>query len=101
MRRVIGAVPYPAVVEAVLFDWGHTLIDFVWDEELVEAGHRAGLEAIGRDGLPEVDAIAARFRAEYLPLFFAPGTVDEVEYPGLVRRLLGDFGVEVGDDELE
>jgi HAD superfamily hydrolase (TIGR01509 family) len=31
------------VIEAVLFDWNNTLVHFEWDEELVEAGHRAGL----------------------------------------------------------
>jgi putative hydrolase of the HAD superfamily len=34
------------VLEAVLFDWSNTLVSFEWDEDLVEAGHRAGL---GRD----------------------------------------------------
>src|SRR3954466_5303589 len=34
------------MIEAVLFDWNNTLVAFEWDDELVEAGHRAGL---GRD----------------------------------------------------
>jgi putative hydrolase of the HAD superfamily len=87
-------------VKAVLFDWGHTLMDFVWDDELVSGGHRAGLEAIGRDGLPEVDILDAHFREYYEPLFWVPGTIEEVEYPGLVRRLLADFDVDVTEDEL-
>jgi putative hydrolase of the HAD superfamily len=88
------------VPEAVLFDWGDTLIRFAYDEALVEAGHRAGLAALGRDDLPEVDRLAAHFRERYEPFFWVPGTVEELEYPGLVRQLLGDFGVEVDDDEL-
>jgi putative hydrolase of the HAD superfamily len=88
------------VIEAVLFDWGDTLMEFVYDEELVEAGHRAGLAALARDGVPGSAAVAAHFRERYAPLFWAPGTIDEVEYPGLVRRLLADFGVEVTDEEL-
>jgi putative hydrolase of the HAD superfamily len=87
-------------VEAVLFDWGDTLMEFAYDEELVEAGHRAGLAAIGRDTLPESGALAAHFREHYEPLFWQPGSVDELEYPGLVRQLLGDFDVDVSDDEL-
>jgi len=87
-------------VKAVLFDWGHTLMDFVWDDELVGRGHRAGLEAIGRDGLPEVGLLGAHFREHYEPLFWVPGTIEELEYPELVRRLLADFDVEVTDDEL-
>jgi len=88
------------VPEAVLFDWGDTLIRFVYDEALVEAGHRAGLAALERDDLPEVERVATHFRERYEPLFWAPGTVEELEYPGLVRQLLGDFGIEVDDEEL-
>jgi putative hydrolase of the HAD superfamily len=87
-------------MKAVLFDWGHTLMDFVWDDELVATGHRAGLEAIGRDGLPEVDRLGAHFREHYEPLFWVPGTIEELEYPGLVRRLLSDFDVDVSEEEL-
>jgi len=88
------------VLEAVLFDWGDTLMQFAYSAELVSAGHRAGLAAIGRDDLPEVDALTEHFREEYEPLFWAPGTIEEIEYPGLVRRLLADFGVEIDDDQL-
>jgi len=88
------------VLEAVLFDWGDTLMQFAYEPELVAAGHRAGLEAIGRDDLPAVDALTEHFRERYEPLFWIPGTVEEIEYPGLIRQLLGDFGVEVDDDEL-
>jgi putative hydrolase of the HAD superfamily len=31
------------MIEAVLFDWGNTLVHFEWNEELVLAGHRAAL----------------------------------------------------------
>ncbi len=34
------------MLEAVLFDWGNTLVRFDWDEDVGVAGHRAGL---GRD----------------------------------------------------
>jgi HAD superfamily hydrolase (TIGR01509 family) len=34
------------VIEAVLFDWSGTLVQFTWDEELLVEGHRA---ALGRD----------------------------------------------------
>jgi putative hydrolase of the HAD superfamily len=88
------------VLEAVLFDWGDTLMEFAYSPELVAAGHRAGLAAIGREGLPEVEAVTEHFREEYEPLFWAPGTIEEIEYPQLVRRLLGDFGVSIDDDEL-
>jgi putative hydrolase of the HAD superfamily len=88
------------VPAAVLFDWGDTLIRFSYDEALVEAGHRAGLAALERNDLPEVERMAAHFRERYEPFFWTPGTIEELEYPGLVRRLLGDFGVAVTDEEL-
>jgi putative hydrolase of the HAD superfamily len=88
------------MLDAVLFDWGDTLMQFAYSPDLVSAGHRAGLAVIGRDGLPQADEVTERFREEYEPLFWVPGTIEEIEYPGLVRRLLADFGVEISDDEL-
>jgi putative hydrolase of the HAD superfamily len=89
------------VVEAVLFDWGDTLMQWAWDPALLEAGHRAGLAAVGRDGLPGADAVAARFADAYMPTLWLPGAVEEIEYPGLLRELLGHFGIELDDEELE
>ena len=88
------------MLRAVLFDWGDTLMQFDFDPALVEAGHRAGIDALGRDGDLDVDAMTAHFRERYLPLFWIPGTLEEIEYPGLVRELLGHFGVDVTDEEL-
>jgi HAD superfamily hydrolase (TIGR01509 family) len=34
------------MLEAVLFDWANTLVEFTWDDEVLLAGHRA---ALGRD----------------------------------------------------
>jgi putative hydrolase of the HAD superfamily len=88
------------VLEAVLFDWGDTLMRFAYDEALVEAGHRAGLEAIGRGGLPELEQLVPHFRERYEQFFWTSGTIEEIEYPGLVRQLFGDFDVELSDEEL-
>src|SRR3954453_7866554 len=85
------------MLRAVLFDWGDTLMEFVYSPELVAAGHRAGLAAIGQDERPE---LTERFREEYEPLFWAPGTIEEIEYPQLVRGLLGDFDLEVDEEAL-
>ena len=84
------------MVEAVLFDWGHTLIDWVWDEELLAAGHTAGLRAIGREDA----GITKHFREVYEPLFWVSGTMEELEYPGIIREALAHFGLEVSDQEL-
>jgi putative hydrolase of the HAD superfamily len=88
------------VLDAVLFDWGDTLFHFAYDEALLEAGWEAGLAAIDRDGLPAHGETAARFRERYVPLLWVPGSVEEIEYPGMVRELLAGFGVEVSDEEL-
>jgi putative hydrolase of the HAD superfamily len=86
------------MLEAVLFDWGDTLMQFAYAPELVEAGHRAGLAAIGHDHRPD---LTEHFREEYEPLFWAAGVIEEIEYPQLVRRLLGDFGIEADDEQLD
>ena len=89
------------MLEAVLFDWGDTLMEFAYSPDLVAAGHRAGLAAIGRDGLPGHEDSAARFRERYFPLLWEPGSLEEIEYPELVRECLGSLGAQVDEDELE
>lgn len=85
------------MIRAVLFDWGDTLMQWTWDEGLVEAGHRAGLAAIGRHDV----RMTEHFRERFAALFNVPGTLEEVEYPGFVRDILRDFEIEVSDEELE
>ncbi|HEY7003664.1 MAG TPA: HAD family hydrolase [Gaiellaceae bacterium] len=89
------------MIDAVLFDWGDTLFQFEFDEALLEAGWEAGLAAVGRDALPPHAEAAARFRERYMPLLWQPGSLEEVEYPGLVRQCLAELGVEVSGDELD
>ena len=69
-----------------------------WEPELLAAGHDAGLRAIGYEPVP---ALTERFRDSYLPLLWVPGTLEEVEYPALVRRLLAEEGIAVTDEELD
>jgi putative hydrolase of the HAD superfamily len=88
------------VLKAVLFDWGDTLMDFRYDEELVETAFRAGLAALERDEMARAADITAHFRERFEPLFWAPGTIEEIEYPGLIREALSHFEVEVSDEEL-
>ena len=88
------------MLEAVLFDWGDTLFHFAYDDALLEAGWEAGLAAIGRDDLPPVAEAAARFREEHLPGLWAPSSLEEIEYPGMIRDVLGSFAVAVTDEEL-
>jgi putative hydrolase of the HAD superfamily len=87
------------VLEAVLFDWGDTLMEFQFDEELMDRAFRAGLAALDRPSLP-ADEIRAHFRERFEPLFWIPGTIEEIEYPGMIRDALAHFGIELSDDEL-
>lgn len=70
------------MIDAVLFDWGQTLVRFEWDDDLFAAGHRAGLAALGRGD--EAPAFTRRFRDELLP-GFVPGA----DYEALLHDELG------------
>ncbi len=85
------------MLDAVLFDWGDTLMRWAPGPDLLEAGHAAGFAALGRR---PVAGVTERFRDVYIASFFEPGVIEEVEYPDQVRRLLAEFGVDVNDDEL-
>jgi putative hydrolase of the HAD superfamily len=76
------------MLQAVLFDWGETLVHFEWDDELLAAGHAAGLEALGRG--EEAEGFTQRFAAERLPALLAEGAARQVDYGAELRALLGD-----------
>jgi putative hydrolase of the HAD superfamily len=78
------------VVEAVLFDWNNTLVQFTWDDELLAEGHRAGLRAIGRDDEPT--AFTGRYRERVIER----GTPDE-SYESLLHELLP----ETSDEQID
>ena len=78
------------MVEAVLFDWNNTLVQFTWDDELLAEGHRVGLLAIGRDDEP------AAFTVRYRDRVIERGRPDEA-YESLLLELLG----EATDDEID
>jgi putative hydrolase of the HAD superfamily len=88
------------MLRAVLFDWGDTLMEFRFDEELMADAFRKGLDALGRGDLPPADEILRHFREQFEPLFWVPGTLEEIEYPGMIRETLQHFGIEVSDEEL-
>jgi HAD superfamily hydrolase (TIGR01509 family) len=72
------------VIDAVLFDWNNTLVEFTWDDELLAVGHEAGLGALGRG------EEAAAFTLRYRELVLGKATPDD-PYPTLLRELLGEL----------
>lgn len=68
------------MIEAVLFDWSNTLVEFTWDDDLLVAGH---LAALGRDD----PAFTARYR--------------EAMLGGLPQRPYGDVLRELGVEDPE
>lgn len=85
------------MLDAVLFDWGDTLMRFEWDPDVLAAGHAAGLEAIGRPPMPSLSLL---FTESYRPLFEAPGVLEEIGYEGIVTRLLAEAGTDAGPHEV-
>ena len=90
------------MLEAVLFDWTGTLCTFEWDDELLAAGHRAGLEALGR--VEEADELTAGFR-ERLPALLAEQGDCRAELRDLLapvddaavrKMLLEEYSIEIG-----
>ena len=74
------------------------MMDWVPDDELLAAGHRAGLEAIGAP-VDRAPALTERYRGEALLSDW--DVPEEVEYPALARKMLADVGVEVDNVALE
>ena len=72
------------MIRAVLFDWNNTLARFTWDDDLLAAGLRAGLEAAGRDG-----ELWRELVDEWRRELWAPDAAERVDYRELVRRILG------------
>ena len=68
------------MIEAILFDWNNTLVQFTWDDDLLEDGHRAGLAAAGSD------QDAAAFTARYREVVLKDATPND-DYGELLREL--------------
>ena len=85
------------MLDAVLFDWGDTLMRWAPEPDFIEAGHDAGLHAVGRAPASEY---TTRFRDEVLPQLFGRDELDESDYTALVREALAASGIELDDDEL-
>jgi putative hydrolase of the HAD superfamily len=86
------------VLRAVLFDWGGTLMQDEWSDEIALEGHTAGLAALAREGLPTADAFT-RYLADNDAELFLTGE-DEIDIADVMRRSFAHHGVDLEDDDL-
>lgn len=86
------------MIDAVLFDWGGTLDDGAWNDELALRANRAALAAIGRD---EIDAEDVNRWLEINEGLFRLESTDEVDLAEISRGCLRALGCRVTDEELE
>lgn len=83
----------------MLFDWGGTLMQDEWSDEIALEGHAAGLAALERDGLPTPEAFT-RYLSEHEAELFRQLDDDEIDIADVMRRSFADHGVDLEDDDL-
>ena len=86
------------MLEAVLFDWGGTLMQDEWSDEIALEGHTAGLASLAGEGLPTAEAFT-RYLAENDAELFPTGE-DEIDIADVMRRSFAHHGVDLQDDDL-
>ena len=88
-------------VEAVLFDWGDTLMayDGVATDEFAVARASAGLAALGRESVPEPQAIG-RWFGEGGAERFRAAAEDEVDYLAMLAACFSELGCELAEDDV-
>jgi HAD superfamily hydrolase (TIGR01662 family) len=86
-------------VEAVFLDWGQTLASGDWNEEIELAGVQAGLDAVGRSGLPTPARIAAYWNA--WDASYPRDSEDEPDMTQLTREAFEILEAPLDDDDLE
>jgi putative hydrolase of the HAD superfamily len=85
---------------AVLFDWGDTLAGDVWSEKLVLAATDAGLQAVGREGLPSPEQILSCLHEREARRVLADPD-DEADLIADYRGCFEQLRSPLTDDELE
>ena len=91
IRRVMSpSYPTHAVIRAVFFDWGNTLVAWEFDPELFVEGHVRGLDAFGA-GAPSQPAFTDAYSRQLLPLLVGERE-DEVDYAAEIGALLDSLG---------
>jgi putative hydrolase of the HAD superfamily len=86
------------VLKAVLFDWGGTLMQDEWSDEIALEGHTAGIAALSRDGLPTAEEFTLHLTEHDAVLF--PSGEDEIDIAAVMHGSFADQGVELTDDDV-
>jgi HAD superfamily hydrolase (TIGR01509 family) len=87
------------VLKAVLLDWGGTLMQDEWSDEIALEGHTAGLAAIAREGLPTAE-VFTRYLSEHEEELFTLTGDDEIDIAAVMRTSFNQQGVDLEDDDL-
>jgi putative hydrolase of the HAD superfamily len=89
------------MIDAVLFDWGDTLVSVPWSDEIAREGSLAGLKAMGeRADLLDVEAIAAYFADPANPLS-DPDREEETDLAAVMNDYFARSGGPPGEELLE
>jgi putative hydrolase of the HAD superfamily len=87
------------VLRAVLFDWGGTLMNDEWSDEIALEGHSAGLAALAREGLPDPAAFTA-YLGEHEAELFPPAGENEIDITAVMAASFRGQGVHLTDDDI-
>jgi HAD superfamily hydrolase (TIGR01549 family) len=74
-------------------------MDDEWTDEIALEGHRAGLTALARDGLPDAVAFTT-YLTEHEAELFPAATEDEIEITAVMTTSLREQGVDLTDDDI-
>jgi putative hydrolase of the HAD superfamily len=88
-----------AVLRAVLFDWGGTLMNDEWSDEIALEGHSAGIAALARDGLPDAAAFTS-YLSEHAAELFPRASEDEIDISAVMTSSFREHGVDLTDDDV-
>ena len=100
-------MPNPSPVRVVLFDYGHTLVDFRRTEEALHEAYRHirdRVEAVAYMEVPELLDLVERVTGgvdRQIEESYAQGRLEELDHATLLRESFGAIGFELPDDVLE
>lgn len=80
-------------------DWGGTLMEDEWSDEIALEGHHAGLTALDRDGLPDAAAFT-RYLSEHEAELFPLASEDEIDIARVMTTSFREQGVDLTDDDI-